>query len=464
MVKTGYVVSLDQIHSVLGDSYQAKYLLNYLRDPTIAAKTALIEENYIDRDFTIDFSGYYARSFGKTNKCTKRVHFFSNIFGQAQFEKALAGNDAQILKKIIANYLGFTIVKPFENHFGHPLIGRTLMQMMPRIDGENTRFYIYSEYDISLYGIPLQIKSFPFQAQDGAVSACATMSLWILNKKLNKLFHTPLLSPIEITNKATDSVEETRSIPSSGLTLKQMLTFFKSIHLDYEYINLEYMNSVFLGDDFCDDIKRKAGRKLKRIIPDTLKAILPANIPIIAILCMREYDREVDGEVKTKREDLHAVVITGYKYNSNGDIIRIFIHDDQIGPYSRVKTKNEEGSFLSWENEWIKNFGYNDITVDGLLIPYYPKIRLNYRDVYETYLQLMEKHPDKILYLYLTTVQDYKKRLFSLDAEDKIRILKKSMPRFLWVISAIEKKNIIWDQLFDATSHKVELIEHINFI
>jgi hypothetical protein len=460
MTDAGYVVCLDQVESELGDSYQAKYILNYLRNSAINAKTAVIENNYVDRDFTIDFSRYYARSFGKKTKCSKRIHFFSNQFGQGEFDGVLEGKRPDILKEIIDSYLGFTIVKPFNDHFGNPLVGRTLMPIMPRADGKYTRLYLCSKYPISLYGIPLCAKSFPFQAQDGAVSACATMSLWILNNKLNKIFHTPLLSPIEITERATHSVEENRGIPSSGLTLKQMLTFFKSIDIDYEYINLDYINSVFLSDAFSKETKRKSGIKLKRIIPDTMKAVLTANIPIIAVLCLRAYD----GEAKLKCEDLHAVVLTGYKYDSDGNIISIYIHDDQIGPFSRVKDKSGNGSFLSWSNEWIEKFGYSDITVNGLLIPYYPKIRLNYQILYDTYLSLLEEQPDKTFYMYLTNVQNYKNALLSLDLKDKTNILKRSMPRFLWVISAIKGQNIIWDQLYDATSHKVEPLKRIDFI
>jgi len=84
-----YVVPIEEIRDHIGVSNQAENIYKYLQDEEIGAKTAVIEPQYIDKDYFIDYAGFYARSFEKIERCTKRVHFFSGQFDQAAFENIL---------------------------------------------------------------------------------------------------------------------------------------------------------------------------------------------------------------------------------------------------------------------------------------------------------------------------------------------------------------------------------------
>ena len=85
-------------------------------------------------------------------------------------------------------YLGFLVVKPVFDSKNNPLLGRTLLAPYPHIDGDCRREHLRQNYKISLYGLPLNIESLPFQMQDQSVGACATTSCWVSLHALNNLF------------------------------------------------------------------------------------------------------------------------------------------------------------------------------------------------------------------------------------------------------------------------------------
>ena len=344
--KKPYVVPLSQIRGHLGKSKQAKYIFNYLDSNDVKAKTGVIEENYIDKDYLLDYAGFYSRSFESYARHTKRIHFFSKSFDQEYFENLLVSRE-KTRDKRLGKYLGFVVIKLFRNSNSKsdPLIGRTLLtpyfeKIRRTTLGSNpdTRHFISSEYHPNLYGLDLRIKSLPFQAQDNAVSACATSCLWIANSQLSNIFDTPKLSPIEVTNKATRFVGDSRSLPNSGLTLKQMLDFLTGINLDFEYFSPHATRQEF-PTDLAD---------ITKFIPDTVKAFIDAGIPIIAGLTLKKYVDEPNGKEAIGKEDRdiekaddHAVVICGYRENHDGNVNTLYVHDDQIGPYSKVKSASD---------------------------------------------------------------------------------------------------------------------------
>jgi hypothetical protein len=265
--------------------------------------------------------------------------------------------------------LGSVVIKPVPNKLNQPLIGKTLLSHFPNKDGNEQREYLWSDNESSIYGIPFRVKTLPFQAQDQAVYACATISLWTVNNKIKDLFSTPHLSPIEITNRAIKAIEENKSFPSSGLTSKQMFAFFRSIELDCEYINIKYMKEIITEDKFSKTAKDKYREKLNKIAPDTIKAFMHAKIPIIATLIIRKNNNN-----RIELEDYHTVIISGYKHDIKGKVTKLYIHDDQIGPYCRTTDMSGDGSFLKWKSEWITEHGEMKLTSKGSYCLYTQKL------------------------------------------------------------------------------------------
>ena len=91
------VFSFDPSVNVLGDSKVSEYLLEYLT--AIKTQTCIFEADYVDKDFLIDYSKFYARSFDNIGKLTERYHFFAFSFTEAEFKDALKNKKSEFLEK-----------------------------------------------------------------------------------------------------------------------------------------------------------------------------------------------------------------------------------------------------------------------------------------------------------------------------------------------------------------------------
>ncbi|MEA1992933.1 MAG: hypothetical protein U9N35_00850 [Euryarchaeota archaeon] len=425
-MKDGELIkTLQEVRDTYLTSKEGIYLAEYLKK--LGVSTVIIEHKYVDKDYLIDYSNFYSRSFYSYPRFTKRLHFFSIEFSKEDFKKALVSNDWEWLKK---EYKGFTVIKPVFKENNTPLIGRTLIKTFPEEVESDKRYYISEKYPLSLYGIPLEIDTLPFKTQDIAVGACATTGLWVCQYPFNKLFDISILSSYEITEKAIKFPAEFRNFPSGGLSFEQMLNFIKSMELDAEVIDLETLKKSLEKKD------------LNFLLSTLIKAYLNCGLPVIATLCLEEEEAAIPS--------YHAVVISGYRTDRKGNINEIYVHDDRIGPYSRALFDDD---MTKWENEWITKYGYSDLTVQKLLVPLYHKIRLPFRRIYYLFYSLLSKIDKNIrIELLLENLNSYKKFILENDVIDKKKILFSDMPRFLWVFRAYISDELASDLIFDGTA------------
>lgn len=417
--KTAFTFNQSDFEEIMSNSRQAKYIYRYLRE--LGAKTCVIENDYVDRGFLIDYQKFYSRSFEDIERFTKRVHFFSNVFSDIQFKKMLRNNDIDDIEKLNESYLGFAIARPIKDSDGNTLIGRTMLKTYPAVTDGLKRFYVTVNHSVSLFGIELNIESIPFQAQDQGVSACATIALWTALQSLTRTFGIPERAAAEITEMATEFPSQSRIFPQSGLNLSQMVACIRSnADLDCEIINAED----------------------NEVITTLVKAFTHAGIPIIGALKLSKDDEE----------DYHAVVIDGYQHDNAGKITELYVHDDQIGPFSKVKP--QERTFQIWGNEW-NDFGYR-VELERVLIPVYHKIRLPFISIYHHYVSKKRdvERGDITMELYLSTVQKYKSFLLAKQINDKSNKLQMNLPRFIWIERAFEKgkREPLHDDVFDGTA------------
>jgi hypothetical protein len=347
------------------------------------------------------------------------------------------------LNKLDKSYLGFVVIKPINNSNGAPLIGRTILQTYPPVVNDEKRFFLTGESSVSLFGIPFDLKSLPFQAQDMAVSACATIALWISLHTLKEFFGISTSSPFEVTERSVSFPAEHRNFPSSGLNILQIKNYFNVLGLETEIINIGELTKYNVS-------------LANAIIVDAVKAFINTGIglPIITTLKMKN---------ENGSEAFHAVVISGYRHQN--DIIKeLYIHDDQIGPYSKVEF---DGDAIHWKNEWVKDYGYKEVVVQKLIVPVYPKIRLSFGPIYDVLLKHREmiKGKNKKLHadLYLMQVNEYKKFLLYCSIKDKDKILIEPLPRFLWIIRTHLFGIPILDFIYDGTLVFPTKIKNIHF-
>ena len=459
---------------ILGSSRVCNYINDYLN--TLEAKSVITEHEYIDKDFIIDYSNFYSRAFKKINKTTTRYHFFNKEITRDEFFDGLTSDQNKWLQeKLQDSYLGFVVKKPIEspNSLRQKLVGKTLLETYDKKVGTDERIYVKNSYEVSLCGIKLIINSLPYQQHDYGVGACATTACWVTLFPLSRLFGSQTLSPSEVTEKSVFFPSDCRNFPSDGLTIHQMKTYFNSMGLETEVVKPNYIE---------DDPSRDA-------VADIVKAYTQINIPIIAGLAIVPADFDFstnnckEGDVY-ETFDHHAVVISGYRHNKR-KVKTLYVHDDGFGPYCFIEPID---NFTKWKCRWEE---YNDCIfwVTRLLIPVYPKIRLNISFIYAVYqhkrseLEMdirLKKQSKKITIEFLLfDIKTYKNSLLDKNLEFiveikkdrgidftkklKIDFLTKSLPRFIWVIRYNDDGVPKHDAIYDGTDTLPNLIGHIEF-
>jgi len=449
-------------------SFLAKYT------ETIQPKTVIIEFDYVDRDFLEDYATYHVRSFRDYKKRCIRLLFFSSVFSQDDFNEILIqGETSSFLPELTNSYLGYMVVRPLPR----TMIGRTALKTYPNqseSDPNCIRYYpgIFP-CKSNLFGIPLSVDSLPFQEQDRSVSACATSALWSALHKVADIFDRPTLSPAEITKLAMQGTSFTGQVfPNNGLTASQISNAIRAIGIETKYI------------DFTEFTNQKDVLGLKELV----YSYLVAGIPIIFAFDLFRQQKNNQSPTLWELYGRHAVTIAGYALSTethqyNDDTIRIaahrlqklYVHDDQTGPFSKMTFEDSNqiqhkgtlkktlSLFTGWDNE---KYNYRAVPV-LLLIPLYHKIRIDYPKIRE-FAYGVDSYIRKLAWGNLTDIwnknvswkielsflNDYKKTMFQnndASAEEKVRALTCSLPRFFWNCSLEANGKKAIDFLFDAT-------------
>jgi len=414
------------------------------------AHTIVIERDYVDHDYLEDFATYYVRCFQEYKRKTVRLHFFSNAFTAAEF-KGLLTDQASPLDNanLQADYLGFIIVKPLPG----ATIGRSCLKTYPNEHGRRY-FPVLRTYEVGLLGLQLTVESLAFQQQDTVVAACATSALWTCFQGTGKRFQHAIPSPVEITQAATDHVPDdlmatgARKLPNARLTATQMAFAIRAATLEPHVVSTP--------DPY--------------ILSSTLNAYLRCGIPSILLFQLVDVT-----ETDQHRLGGHAVAVTGFSLGREATqphpttdmqlrssrIDKLYVHDDQIGPFARMPFNANGALETSWAGQGLVE-GRSEL----LLIPLYHKIRIPFEVIHDAILQL-DSIMDWIMKIlgsqlprpewdiYLTTVSDYKKDLHTqYRACLGVRLegnLTESLPKYLWRVTALQDQEAAMDIVFDAT-------------
>jgi hypothetical protein len=427
--------SEEKLSNITKGGKPAKFLCRYLKE--LKAKTFVVEDFYIDKDYLIDYQKFYSRSFNAPERHTQRIHFFDQSLKYSDIERIVTEAKEEEITVLKKSYLGFIVVKPITDDQGNNLIGRTVLKTYSNDDGEKQRFYLKTKHNVSFFGIDLEVESIPFQEQDKGVSACATIALWTAFNALQPLLKLQEKAPAEITEVSTRLPTEARIFPQGGLSIQQMITCIRSAELDVEII----------------------GELDQETIVTAVKAYIDGGIPLIADLEMTLKEKY---RTPTVSAEFHAAVITGYRCNAKGNLIGLYVHDDQIGPYCSTKPID---NFTLWQNEWLSiESKFEKVRLEKLIIPVYHKIRLSWLEIYDFHKRYEQDAAgmECEVELFLTTTQRYKNFLRGKDIVDKADKLLYSLPRYIWV-ERFHRSNhpdaLLFDHIFDGTNihPKVEL-------
>jgi hypothetical protein len=187
-------------------------LLKRLRD--MGAKSAAIEEDYLDQDFTAEFARFYAKLFKRHSKVCKRIHFFED-----DVRPVLAITNPQTLsdgleKFAEKTYLGFIVIRPIS----HAPVGRTIIKSPPSPTGMKSKLLVRAEHTVHFMGANFAVVGVPLVQQDSRVGACAQASIWIAGRHFHARHRGPWFSVAQITEEALKPADTTisQSLPAGS--------------------------------------------------------------------------------------------------------------------------------------------------------------------------------------------------------------------------------------------------------
>jgi hypothetical protein len=271
-------------------------------------------------------------------------------------------------------------------------------------------------------------------------------------------FHTILKSPSEITKDADNvSHDGSRLFPNRGLNVLQICQaiFNSGLVSEVKQANL----NISHNNQQC---KVVSNSYLKKIV----SAYSPIGIPIILVV-----------KVPTNgQHGLHAITISGFKSDPiqaisprteavflSENIDRIYAHDDQWGPFARVNLINDYELKTPWSDA---DTAKTPTLVTHIIVPVYPKIRIAYEDIEAVVLGLnavlrffFEKRIKKLNAdiawdIKIDFSENFKSQVKASDLDDlkKIKILGKSLPKYIWIASCYIGDNLLFNFTFDATN------------
>ena len=422
------------------------FLTEYLGSTGLNAKSIIVEDKYISLDFFSDFSAYYALCFRDYSKYCKRIHFFNSPVTESEFKRIIF-NPGENNQDFDNSYLGFIVIKPLP----YTIIGTTLLKTYSN-NQTNREYFGTRIYKSHLFGYQLQINSLAFQEQDSVLSACATTAIWTtLHKAAEIDYHVTIKTPFEITRDAgLMSPNGGRLFPNKqGLSLVQMCQALTVSGLVVEVRN-------------CFDAQGNLLPFPNAYLKKLLYAYSPIGIPVILVVNVPFGDTY----------GLHALAVNGYKYQRSNpqspraeiswkadDLEKIYVHDDQWGPFARVEFGNNDTLNTNWSRFHPSN---NPTVTHSVLIPVFPKIRLSYDDIEAITIVLDELLSDTFnqyinfdFYwdIRVQFSEDYKQEIKKSDAHDTIKekVQFSSYPKYLWISTCYVGDFKVFDFLADGT-------------
>jgi len=472
---------------------QISYLDSYLRSKEIDVNNIIIENNYIERNYSENYSEYYSRCFQQYPKVCSRIHFFKlDPKWQTQdLEELLNNRDADPLEsegylKLKNGYLGFIVIRPIPNTF----LDKTCLKTYDRLSSFKKNSVIKRDYRVSLFGMSLTIASVAFQEQDKVLSACATSALWSFSHATNHRMEKDIPSPGAITKLAKPSHQgHDRQFPNTGLSSYMIRRFINETGLEPEQVSLKELDSYSPS-----------------LLKEYSYSFISSKIPLICGITVFEECSEKGGNGnKTYRyKGDHAISILGYSLANNGvatkdinlisnSVDKIYAHDDRIGPFTRfvfkdndpisvVQHNGEKGIIQHYlitqidasASSEIQQFKNEIIVPNILILGLYHKVRINYSVIKNTAVafnglfQKFYKAPgykallSKIGFktdtnswkwdISLYEVNDFKKLIISSRLKNKIKYLTAHWPKYIWSIEVENKeKQQLFSLCFDAT-------------
>ena len=287
-------------------------------------KSYVVEDPYIDRDYSADYLHFYARTFRAHERYCKRVHFFSNDISLFLSRPLSTVKLVEIERVSNTTYCGFCVIRPLST----APIGRTVLKARVGngFDMEAT-VTCRAEFDAHLLGVNLHVTGASFLQQDARVGACAQVAIWAGMRHMHARYKYNWVSVADITRFATPTTE------SEAVSLPAGSDFLTSERMIRAISEAGYQPLCFRGTQI--------GRDILPYVESGIPVILGLNI----------------GETIG-----HAVTVVGRVFakqmpatNSAINYVPAYVvHDDQGGPYMWLPMDHDASTKFSFTEDTIK--------------------------------------------------------------------------------------------------------------
>jgi hypothetical protein len=208
-------------------SAAVKNILEQLRNG--GALSVVIEEEYLDQDFTAAYSAFYSTIFKRHTKLCRRLHFFKEDVTTAIDNARALASSVEVQEAGERSYMGFIVVRPVS----HAPIGRAVLAAPVSPAGSSSEVLVRSPYEVHLLGATLKILGIAMTQQDSRVGACAQASIWMAGRHFHMRHRGPWISTVAITDAATKLTDQwiSRSLPAGSefLTPDNMLRALRTM-------------------------------------------------------------------------------------------------------------------------------------------------------------------------------------------------------------------------------------------
>ena len=307
-----------------GDTDVVRNILRHLR--VLGVKSYVLEDQYIDRDYSADYLYFYARTFRAHERQCKRVHFFSADISPL-LSRPLSTDRLVQLPRF---YCGFCVIRPLTT----APIGRTVLmaRVGSRFDMEAT-VTCRADFDAHLLGVGLRVTGTSFLQQDARVGACAQVAIWAGMRHMHARHNYNWVSVADITRFATPTTAtEAVSLPAGS-----------------DFLTSERMIRA-IGEAGYQPLCFQGPRIARDILP-----YVESGIPVILGLNI------IEGALG------HAVTVIGRVFAKQGrptantiDYVAAYIvHDDQGGPYIWLPIDSDASRTFSFTADTIKRYASN---------------------------------------------------------------------------------------------------------
>jgi hypothetical protein len=291
-----------------------KNLLKHLR--ALKAQTAIVESDYLDRDFTEAYSSYYAKLFKKhTKHCTRLLFFSSDLknLTQTRDPKDLA------LQLGTEGYLGQIVLRPIHEA---PIAQVTLAAPAAPV-GYEKHILVKAQHYAHALGAEFSMFGAAMTQQDQRIGACAQAAIWVALRHIHLRHRGPWFSMVNVSEAANVQVDAmvNKSLPSG---------------------------SEFLSANGMIGALRAAGRKpllyhatYPPKVPTTWTDIRPhevinryidSGIPVIIGLAFQNSEMG-HAVVATGQVISHAAPVSVPQKPTRAEFCEAFcVNDDQLGP------------------------------------------------------------------------------------------------------------------------------------